>query len=285
MVYIMKLPDIIASTTLILIWGTAYTVAGYAINFVPAISLYAIRFLLAGLFLLPFSKLPKIEFKKVATFGIAQGFVFFLIALAMQHIDTSLNSIIISLEIPFTILMAALIFKEKITWNLILGLLLCFFAIYIISDGIKEKSNVIYVVFLIFSATIAAFSNIVSKSIKNVDATSITCYSSFFTSAVLFIFAFINNDNIDIFNIDIKAIILIIYLAVSSSMLAYQCFHFLLKRNKTTQLMPLNFLKSVISVLSGYLILNEPLNIEKILGLILIIIGVSLAEFNKETKS
>lgn len=254
-------------------------------KFIPAMSLYAIRFLLAGLILLPFSKLPKTEFKKVATFGLAQGFIFFFIALAMQHIDTSLNSIIISLEIPFTIVMASFIFKEKINWNLIAGLFLCFFAVYIISGGIKEKSNIIYVIFLVFSAAIAAFSNVVSKSIKNVNATTITCYSSFFTSMVMFVFAFINNESVDIFAIDLKAIILLIYLAVSSSMLAYQCLHFLLKRSKTTQVMPLNFLKSVVSVLSGYWILNEPLNIEKILGLVLIIAGVYLAEFNKGKKA
>ena len=42
--------------------------------------------------------------------------------------------------------------------------------------------------------------------------------------------------------------------------------------------MPMHFFKSVISVLSAYLILNEPLNKEKIVGLILIVIGVFIAE-------
>lgn len=275
----MKLIDVLAITLLVSIWGTAYTITGYTMKFVPIMLLYAIRFFLAGLFLLPFSKIPKTEIKKIITFGIMQGFIFVFIGLAMKNIDSSLSAIIVSLDIPITILIANIIFKEKISLNLIIGLIICFFAVYIISGGIKEKSNIIYIFCLLLSATLSASSNIVSKSIKNIDSTTITCYSSFVISIVMFISSFFFKENIStIINIDLKAIILLIYLGVGPSMLAYQCLHFLLNRNMTTKIMPMHFFKSVISVLSAYLILNEPLNKEKIVGLILIVIGVFIAE-------
>ncbi|MBO4956381.1 MAG: EamA family transporter [Rickettsiales bacterium] len=277
----MKLMDILAITLLVLIWGTAYTVTGYTMKFVPIMFLYAIRFSLAGLVALPFSKFPPKEDRmKIVSFGVVQGFIFVFIALAMKNIDSSLSSILVCLDAPITILMASIIFKEKINWNLIVGLIICFSAIYIISGGIREKSNIIYVFCLVISATLSATSNIVSKSIKNTNPTSITCYSSFFISATMLIFSLLFKENVltTIVDIDLKAIILLLYLAVGPSMVAYQCLHFLLNRNMTTKIMPMNFFKPTVGVTSAYFVLGEPLNKEKIIGLIMIIIGVYLSE-------
>ena len=92
----MKLIDILAITLLVSIWGTAYTITGYTMKFVPIMLLYAIRFFLAGLFLLPFSKLPKTEIKKIIIFGIMQGFIFVFIGILIL---VFLSNIIFNIEV------------------------------------------------------------------------------------------------------------------------------------------------------------------------------------------
>ena len=61
----MKPMEILALTIMTLVWGTLYTVAGYAIRYFPPILLYSMRFLIAGICLIPFTKFSKLEWKKI----------------------------------------------------------------------------------------------------------------------------------------------------------------------------------------------------------------------------
>lgn len=278
----MKTIDIIALIILTLTWGTVYTVAGYTISFFPAIFLYSLRFLIAGICLLPFCKVPNIATKEIILFGVLQAFTFLGIAIALKHIDSSISAIIMRLDIPIIILIANFMFNEKISIHLIFGILLCFVAVYIIAGGIKEKSDLFYLFVIILSAILSAFSHIVSKTIgdKNIDNKTITCYSSFIIFILLFIFSILFREDIlfSLVNADIKAWLLLFYLGIGPSLIGYICLHFIMRRNPTTKTMPAGFLRPFISTFSAFLVLNEPLNPEKIFGMLLIVIGVYISE-------
>ena len=57
----MKPMEILALTIMTLVWGTLYAVAGYAIRYFPPILLYSMRFLIAGICLIPFTKFSTLK--------------------------------------------------------------------------------------------------------------------------------------------------------------------------------------------------------------------------------
>lgn len=278
----MKTIDIVALIILNILWGTVYTVAGYSINFFPPIFLYSMRFLIAGIFLLPFCKTPKTAWKETILFGVLQSLTFLGICIALKHIDSSISAIIMRLDIPIIILIANVMFKEKININLIVGILMCFFAVYIIAGGMKNENSIFYLIIVLISAVLSALSHIVSKIVgdKNVSNESVNCYSSFIIFFILIIFSIIFKENSleSIKNADTKAWILLLYLGLVPSLVGYQCLHFIMRRNPTVKTMPVSFSRPIINMISAYIVLDEALNKEKIIGLIIITLGIILSE-------
>lgn len=279
----MKPIEILALVILTLTWGTVYTVAGYTIRFFPSVLLYSMRFLIAGICLIPFTKFSKLEFKKIFLFGTFQAFTFLGIALALKHIDSSISAIIMRLDIPITLLIASFMFKEKITWNLIVGCFMCFGAIYIISGDMEKKSNIIFVFLVLFSAILSAASHITSKTInKKTPFNLINAESCLIVGLELLVISFFLKEDIvgSIATANTKVWLLLIYLSIVPSIIGFQCLHFLMRRVPTNKTMVYGFLRPFLNVVSASLLLGEVLSSEKILALILTTAGIGLSQIN-----
>lgn len=283
----MKLKEALALAVVTLSWGTIYTVSGYAIRTFPPILLYAIRFLIGGMCLLPFVKITGKEFNKIFWFGTLQALSFVFICIGLKNMDVSISAIIMRLDIPLTIFIANFIFREKITWNLALGLLVCFFAVYLINGDVKQGSGFIYILAVCFGALTSAISNIISKSIsKDVSLDSTTCQGAIIIGAELFIFSLLFKEPFiePIVNADLKAWILILYVAIVPGIFGYKCFHYTMKVLPTTQSMIFAFLRPLLNVISAFFVLGEPLSKGKILGLILTTVGIAISQINFSKK-
>jgi O-acetylserine/cysteine efflux transporter len=274
--------DILTLIFLNVVWGSAFAVAGYGLRYFAPTFLYALRFFIVGALTVPFCDFPKNDIKKILFLSLAQTFVFYGIGLAVKNLDSSISAIITRLDIFFTIALAAIIYKEKITIRLVIGLLMCVAAIVVI-NGETKFSNSKYLYLLIVSSFMSGVANIIAKGIKNESNATITAWSSLLMGFELFIISFSVETQFVVKKIDILVIFILIYLSVFSSYLSYLILFSLLRRYDAAKIMPYNFSRPIIAIISGFLILEETISYNKVLGALLIIIGIYIAEYKENS--
>jgi O-acetylserine/cysteine efflux transporter len=269
--------DIFILIFLNVVWGSAFAISGYGLKYFAPTFMYALRFFIAGVAVAPFCKFPGENIKKIFFLSMAQAFVFYGVGLAVKNLDSSISAIVSRLDILFTIILAMVIFKEKMTMKLVTSLAMCTIAIIIINGEIRF-SNSKYLYLLIFSSFMSGVANIIAKGIKDEKNTTIVAWSSLLMGIELGAISFLTESRFILEKIDVRAVLVMSYLSIFSSYIAYMILFSLLRRYEASKIMPYNFSRPIIAIIAGYLILGEAISYDKVLGTALIIVGIFIAE-------
>lgn len=275
--------DIFLVLLLNLIWGSAFTFSGYAMIFYAPIFAYFIRFFSVGICTIPFYKFPRKYFYNILILSLLQSITFCGVALGIKYLDSSTTAILTRLDIIFTVLLGAIIFREKLSINVIIGIILCFLAVYIISGNIQIR-DLKYLILVIFAMLTSGLANIVVKTIKDVDNMTIVSWTSFFMGIELFLVSFFTEKQFILKPLNFNSIFVMVYLGIISSFLAYLLFYYLLRKYSIAQIMPYNFLRPIISIVFGYILLSEPITFNKIIGVIMILLGIFISQYDFKNK-
>lgn len=280
----MSKKDMFIAIMLNVVWGGSFTFAGYAVLFYAPLFLYALRFLSTGLITAPINRTPLSKIPLLILLATFQAIDFSGIAMGVKHIDSSTTAILTRLDVPFTIILGVLFFKEKMTLKTVIGLILCFFAVYIISGGI-ELTQMKYIFLMIFSSFCSGCANIVAKKITGLDNKTIVSWASLFMGIEMLTVSLLTEDKLIIKPLNTWAILDIVYLGIISSYLTYLVLYYLLRRYETSTIMPYNFLRPIVSIVLGFLMLGEPITSNKVIGVILILSGVYLSQYHYNKKN
>jgi drug/metabolite transporter (DMT)-like permease len=274
--------DILLILLLNVVWGSAFAIGGYGLKYFSELFLYSMRFLIVGILTAPFFRLKEQKnMFKIAFMGLCQAFTFYGVALAVKNLDSSISAIVTRLDIIFTIIFGIIFFKEKLKPQLIVGLILCVLAVFVLSGDI-HFTNSKYLYLLIFASIASGFLNIISKTIKTESSLAIVSWNSYWTGIFLFLVALGNGQTFIIKPIDIKAIGVVFYMSIFSSYFAYLILYYVLRKNDTTKIMPYNFIRPVVAIFAGLIVLNESITAVKIYGIILITLGVFVSQYEKK---
>jgi O-acetylserine/cysteine efflux transporter len=273
--------DFILVSLLNIIWGSAFAVAGYAMKYFSEFFLYSMRFFIVGLLTIPFFQISnRKNMIKLVAMGFFQAFTFFGVALAVKNLDSSISAIVTRLDIIFTMILGIAIFREKLTAWLVTGVAICVLAIVVLNGEIAFVNSK-YIYLLVLSSLSSGILNIISKTIKGEKNLAIVSWNSYFTGIFLLIVSLVTEKQFILQPIDYKGVLCVLYISVFSSYIAYWMLYYLLQNNPTTRIMPYNFLRPVIAVFAGLILLGEKITTNKILGIVLITVGVLLSQYKK----
>jgi O-acetylserine/cysteine efflux transporter len=98
------------------IWGTNFVFIKYGLEELPPFLFATLRFLLVAIPLIFFFPKPKVSWGLIAAYGVFIGFgQFGLLFFAMQsNISPGLASLVIQMQVFFSILLAIFFFKEAV---------------------------------------------------------------------------------------------------------------------------------------------------------------------------
>lgn len=218
---------------------------------------------------------PKIFF--LGFFGVIS--YYFLLNYGEQYISAGVSSLIIS-TIPIFIVILALIFLyEKLTLNILFGLIISLSGVIIISlyGNINIKLEIKYIlstIAVLFAAFLAAFYIVAGKKLlKKYSPLSLTIYAILFGS--LGMIPFINDSLFhELARLSNFGWITVIYLAVFSTVISYVLWYIALEYKNASELGIYLYLMPIISTIFSFFILNEKITFLFIFGGFLIIIGL-----------
>ncbi len=284
---------IFAILTVAIVWGTTFLGIRIAVESIPGWFVAGIRQFLAGIIML-IILLSKNQLKWIGWENFKYQAIFALLMLVManglttvaeEHLSSSLTSLISSCTPILVFLGSVALGMQKFSIKALVGILLCFCGIlFIFWNGLKDLSNPNYVtgIVLMLFAIIGWASGIIFTKKMNIKSGNISLnlfYQFMIAGIVQILFAFIFTENYSFEKWSLKSISAMVYLAIFGSVITFFCFHYALTKISPVQVSILSYINTIIAILLGWLVLDEPITIQFILAAVLIIFGVFIINY------
>jgi drug/metabolite transporter (DMT)-like permease len=265
----------------------------------PGISPYAItawRFLIGGFIMLPFAirdirkrkdSIRAGDFVGFALAGILNVCISMLcLQFSIYYGKANLAALIVSSNPLFVTIFAASLIKEKISRLQVVGIGIGLSGLLLIllgeSGAMRNSVSLsLSVLFGLIAATTFALSTVYSKKLIQQHGNLITlCFSFFFGSACLFLYALLTHQTLS-FSPSFSNIGLLLYLGIFVSGIAYILYFNAIQVIGTARASIYFFLKPAIACSLAWLIRHETLQRIQIAGIILIMLSLSRGYFLK----
>lgn len=247
----------------------------------------AIRFLIGGLVLLPFS-IREIRKKNIKLtlkdFGVMTGLGVLFICVSMVFLQVAVTvadnpaviAIVFSSNSIITIAMSALFLKVNLTKEKIIGIILCVIGVLVSAD-FTGGTNTLSVVFAILSALTFSTYTVLSKKFMTKVSGVIQSGFAFVIGSVILLVALLIGGIEVVGGISTSNIWQVLYIAVFVTGMGYWAYFGAMK-NGGAQTAALAFLiKPILTPFAALVINDIPLNSSIIISVILVVIGASLA--------
>lgn len=271
--------DIFLIIVVMAVWGANFGVSKWGLQELPPLMLIGLRFGLTALFLVPFTRLPRDKMLPVLMLSVTLGFVHFsLMFTGLRQVDASTAAIAAQVQVPFSALLAAIFFKDRLGWRRALGMALAIAGVVLLAGEPQTSSNILYLGMIIASSMIWAVAAIQMKQLADVDALTLNGWMALFAAPQLLVGSWLLEDG------HLEAIAgagwkgwgAVVYMAVVVTIFGYGIWMKMLSRYQVNQVMPFTLLAPVFGVVAGVAMLGEGLSLLKLLGGIITICGVAI---------
>lgn len=277
----MKFYDVLGATFVALIWGVNVAVIKIGVAEFPPIFLTALRFLIVALLLIwwvrpPWEQMRAIGFLSFAFGGIHFGCIFF----GLKGVDVSIASILILLGVPFSVLFARILLKERFGVKKMCGMAVAFVGLLILLGEPKTTSSPMHLMIFIFAIVAWGFSNTLIKMIGNINIFALNAWVGLFASVQLFLVSmFLETGQLTALkNASLSAWGALAYIVLMASIVGYGLWYYLVGKYDVTKVVPFNLLVPVIGVLAGVLMMGDKLTLTQGAGGIVSLIGVAIIQ-------
>jgi O-acetylserine/cysteine efflux transporter len=262
-----------------LIWGMGVVFAKAAIGHFPPVLLMALRFTLTALILVWFVKPPWRL--------MGQLFVIALVSAAVQYsltfnglrgVDASTAVLVLQLEVPFLILLGAVLLKERPGWRRWLGIAITFVGVAFIAGEPRLGANWDSLVLLLGGAFTWALGQIMVRRLGAVGGLTTIAWVAVFAAPQLFVFSLVLEDDHLAYLGSAGWVVwgTVLYMGIVMTALGYGLWYSLVGRFPLARVGPFLLLMPVFSILGGVILLGESLTLRVAMGGAIVIAGVAV---------
>ena len=272
-----------------IVLGFGFVIAKPAMESFPPLLLNGLRWSLSGLIMFYFFSFPKHFLKQMIFISfVGCTLQYGLSYSGLKIIDGTSATLFVQAEIPFGILIAFFLLGERPPLKNIIGLIIAFIGIFILSGNPNLDGKMIGVIFILLAAFLWSFAQVLAKDVsEKIGGLALTAWLGVFAGPQCIIASyFIEGNTLDyIFNATTEAWIIVIYLAIGMNVIGYSCWYSVLSRNPVNNVMSVLLLFPITGLLTSIFILKESPNAYAYVGGAIIISGVALILINKKIKN
>lgn len=276
----MPLLYVFYATIVSLLWGANFVAAKIAMEHFPPLLLLALRFAAVAAMLLPFYHKRTLRLKFVLSMSVVLGTVHFgLVFGGIYHgIDIPTAIIATQLGVPFSCLLSAMLFEDRLGPWRSFGLMIAFLGMMLIAGTPNVVEHFGAFVMVMSGAFCWAVSNIMMKKEKSVNIMELLAWMSLFTAPQLLLVSLLVESNQWelVATVPLSAVLGIGFSAVFSTVVAYGLWYHLLKNYDVSRVTPFNLLVPFFGIGIGQLFYNDPLTPQILIGGAITIAGVGI---------
>ena len=259
-------------------WGLGFTLAKIGMEQFPALLIMTIRFGIAGLILVWFTKPPWGHMREIFVVALIGSTIQYgLTYNGLKGIDASTAAILVQLEGPILAIMGAFLLKEKLGITRVLGMGLAFIGVLIIAGEPRLDGHLDSVILLIAGSAVWAVAQIMISRLKDLSGITILAWVAIMATPQMFVASLLIEDGqwLAITTASFIDWSIILYLALIMTVLGYSVWYHLLSSVDVSKVSPFLMLLPITSIIAGIVLLDEKLTSSMILGGLLIMSGVA----------
>ena len=285
----MNLKDTFIASLVPIFLGFGFVIAKPAFESFPPILLMGLRFLFAASILVWWFPIPRGYLIKI--------FIASLIANTLQYsitysgldlIDASSAVLLVQMEVPFGVIFAYFMLKEKPTVRALIGIGIAFIGVYVLTGSPNLDGKIIGIGLTILGSAIWALGQVMVKPLsKEINPLALVAWMALFSGPILILLsAIIDGNTINyIANAKIDHWIIAIYIGFIMQPVTYGCFYYVIKNNPIYKVLPIVTMGiPPTGLLAAIFLLGEEPTKELFIGGVIIIVGVILIVFTKIKK-
>jgi O-acetylserine/cysteine efflux transporter len=279
---------ILLALSIVAIWGVNFAIIKLGLRQVSPLSLGVARFVLAAFPWIFFIPRPKVPLRLIAAYGLLIfamqfGFLFTGMAIGMS---AGLSSLILQLQVFFTIGLSVLLLGERPTLWQLAGAALAFAGVGLVALNVGGDVTILGLVLLIAAAASWGGGNVVSKKISqrssSANVLGLVVWGSLFAIPPLLAVALLLDPDhfVSSFtNLDWVSVGSIAYIVYLSTLFCFAAWSGLLARYPVSTVAPFTLLVPIFGFLGSAVLLGEPLQDWKLVASSLVIAGLCLNLF------
>ena len=282
----MKFRDILLALCAPLLLGFGFAIAKPAMQQFPPFLLMGLRFTIAALILVWWFPIPKKLLKKIFIVSLIGGTLTYgLVYTGLNSVDASSAILLVHTEVPFGVIIAYFLFKEKPRIQNILGIIIAFIGLFILLGAPNLEGKLIGVLLLIFGAFAWSLGMVMAKPLSNkIGGFAVTAWICLFSGPMLLLGSFIFDGNTInyLLSADLKGWSIVAFLGFVMQPLAYGTWYQVMGRNPVHKVMPVMLLLPLTGLSTAIFLLGEKPSAEVFIGGAVILFGIGMILFEKK---
>jgi len=285
----MNIKDTLIASLVPIFLGFGFVIAKPAFESFPPILLMGLRFMFAASILIWWFPVPWGYLKKIfiASF-IANTLQYSITYSGLDLIDASAAVLLVQTEVPFGVIFAYFMLKEKPTTKALIGIGIAFVGVYILTGSPNLNGKFIGIGLTILGSATWALGQVIVKPLsKELNPLALVAWLALFSGPILIFFSAILDGNTIHYlsNAKFDHWIIAIYIGFIMQPITYGCFYYVLKNNPLYKVLPVVTMGiPPTGLLAAIFLLGEKPTQELYTGGALIIVGVILIVFTKDKK-
>jgi O-acetylserine/cysteine efflux transporter len=260
----LPLSHLLLAVAVVFVWGTNFVVIRWGLDGgMPPFLFATLRFALSALPWLLFMPRPPVPWRTLAAFGVLLGVgQFGLLYLAMQgHISPGLASLVIQLQVFFTIGLSLLLLKERVRGFQVVGLLMALGGLLLIALNLGAQVTWLGLGLVLAAAFFWACANLVAKSAGRINMLHFVVWSSAFAVPPLLALSLLFEGPVAIGNAlqaaSAATWATVLWQALGNSLFGYGAWNWLLSRHPAATVTPMALLVPLFGMGASALLLGE----------------------------
>ena len=286
----MNLKDTLIASLVPIFLGFGFVIAKPAMVDFPPILLMGLRFTFAASILIWWFPIPKKYLKKIFIAAlVANVLQYSLTYSGLNLIDASAAVLLVQTEVPFGVLFAFFMLKEKPNLRSIIGISIAFAGVYILTGSPNLDGKIVGIGLTIIGSAVWALGQVLVKPLsKEINPLALVAWLALFSGPILIIISSILDGNTyeNIKTASMNSWIIAIYLGFIMQPITYGCFYYVLKNNPMYKVLPIVTMGIPLTgLLAAVFLLGEKPTVELFIGGLVILIGVVMIVLKTSKKS
>tara|TARA_B100000686_G_C16660099_1_gene900443 strand:+ start:373 stop:1233 length:861 start_codon:yes stop_codon:yes gene_type:complete len=270
--------------------GFGFVIAKPAMEYFPPFLLMGLRFTFAASILIWWFPIPKKFLKKIFIASlIANTLQYSLTYTGLSFIDASAAVLLVQTEVPFGVLFAYFMLKEKPTLRSIIGITIAFIGVFILTGSPNLDGKFVGIALVVIGSGVWSFGQVLIKPLsKQINPLALVAWLAIFSGPILIsLSAIFDGNTINYFkSANLNSWMIAIYLGFIMQPITYGCFYYVIKNNPIYKVLPIVTMGIPLTgLLAAIFLLGEDPTKELFIGGAIIIVGVTLIVFNKTKKN
>ena len=282
----MNLKDTFIASLVPIFLGFGFVIAKPAFESFPPILLMGIRFTFAASLLIWWFPIPKGYLKKIFFASlIANTLQYSITYTGLNYIDASAAVLLVQTEVPFGVIFAYFMLREKPTIRALIGIAVAFVGVYILTGSPNLDGKFFGITLTIIGSAIWALGQVIVKPLsKEINPLALVAWLALFSGPLLIILSgIIDGDTIRYLSeAKFDHWMIAFYIGFIMQPVTYGCFYYVLKNNPLYKVLPIVTMGiPPTGLLAAIFLLGEKPTQELFIGGAIIIVGVILIVFTK----